>query len=86
MPLTRRALIASALLSPMEARARTGAPTIFDLRPGKLQLAPAPLPQTDVWTINGQVPGPVLRVKQGDEIFVRLINNLRQPAALHWQG
>jgi FtsP/CotA-like multicopper oxidase with cupredoxin domain len=84
MSITRRALIASALLSPIEARARTGEPRIFDLRPGKPQLAPAP--QTDLWTINGQVPGPVLRVKQGEEIFVRLINNLRQPVALHWQG
>jgi len=86
MPLTRRALIASALVSPIGARARTGEPTIFDLRPGKLQLATAPLPQTDLWTINGQVPGPVLRVKQGEDVYVRLINNLRQPAALHWQG
>ncbi len=86
MPITRRTLLASALLSPLEARARTGDPTILDLRPGKLQLGPPPLPQTELWTINGQVPGPVLRVKQGEEVFVRLINNLRQPTALHWQG
>jgi hypothetical protein len=25
-------------------------------------------------------------VKQGDEVFVRLINSLSQPVALHWQG
>ena len=86
MPITRRALIASALLTPIEARARTGEPTVLDLRPGKLQLAIAPIPQTDLWTINGQVPGPLVRVKQGEDVFVRLINNLRQPAALHWQG
>ena len=86
MPITRRALIASALLAPLDARARTGEPTVLDVRPGRLQLAPAPLPQTDLWTINGQVPGPVLRVKQGEEVYVRLINNLRQPIALHWQG
>ena len=86
MPITRRSLIASALLTPLEARARTGEPTVLDVRLGRLQLAPAPLPQTDLWTINGQVPGPVLRVKQGEEVFVRLLNNLRQPVALHWQG
>jgi len=86
MPITRRALIASALLTPIEGQARTGEPTVLDLRPGRLQLAPAPVPQTDLWTINGQVPGPVLRVKQGEDVFVRLINNLRQPVALHWQG
>ena len=86
MPITRRALIASAILTPLDARARSGEPTVLDLRPGKLQLAPAPLPQTDVWTINGQVPGPILRVKQGEDVFVRLTNNLPQPVALHWQG
>ena len=86
MPITRRALIASALLTPLEAQSRTGEPTVLDLRPGKLQLSPAPLPPTDLWTINGQIPGPILRVKQGDDVFVRLINNLPQPVALHWQG
>ena len=86
MPITRRALVASALLTPIQARARTGEPTVLELRPGRVQLAPAPLPQTDLWTINGQVPGPLMRVRQGDEVFVRLINNLPQPVALHWQG
>ena len=86
MPITRRALLASALILPIPARARAGEPTLLDLRPGKLRLAQDPAPLTDVWTINGQVPGPVLRVKQGDEVFVRLINNLSQPVALHWQG
>ncbi len=86
MPLTRRALLASALILPIPARARAGEPTLLDLRPGELRLAPDPAPPTEVWTINGEVPGPVLRVKQGDEVFARLINNLSQPVALHWQG
>ena len=86
MPLTRRALLASALFLPIPARASAGEPTLLDLRPGELRLTPEPALPTDVWTINGQVPGPVLRAKQGDEVFVRLINNLSQPVALHWQG
>jgi len=86
MPLTRRALLASALILPIRARARSLEPTLLDLRAGKLRLAPAPAPPTEVWTINGQVPGPVLRVKQGEEVSSRLINNLSQPVALHWQG
>jgi len=86
MPLTRRALLTSALVLPIPARARSDEPTLLDLRPGKLPLAPAPAPLTEVWTINGQVPGPVVRVKQSDEVFVRLVNNLSQPVALHWQG
>ncbi len=86
MPLTRRALVASALLLPLPAHARTVEPKLLDLRPGKLRLASAPTPETEVWTVNGQVPGPVLRVKRGEEVFVRLVNNLAQPVALHWQG
>ena len=84
MLLTRRALIASALICPIEARAQKAEPMLLDLRPGKLRLVESA--ETDVWTINGGVPGPVLRVKQGEEVSVRLINNLSQPAALHWQG
>ena len=86
MPLTRRALVASALLAPIPARARTAEPAVLDLRPGRLRLMPHPAPETEVWTINGQVPGPVLRVKRGEEVFARLINNLNKPVALHWQG
>ncbi len=84
MPLTRRALIASALLCPIETRADMAEPVLLNLRPGKLSLTEAA--ETEVWTINGGVAGPVLRVKQGEVVFVRLINNLNQPVALHWQG
>jgi FtsP/CotA-like multicopper oxidase with cupredoxin domain len=86
MPLTRRALVASALLAPIPARAGAAEAMVLDVRPGSLRLAPAPKPETAVWSINGTVPGPVLRAKQGEEIFIRLINNLNQKMALHWQG
>jgi FtsP/CotA-like multicopper oxidase with cupredoxin domain len=32
------------------------------------------------------VPGPVLRVKQGDEVWLRLNNNLPQSTTIHWHG
>jgi FtsP/CotA-like multicopper oxidase with cupredoxin domain len=35
---------------------------------------------------GGAVPGPVIRVRRGDEINVRLINDLDEPTALHWHG
>ena len=41
MPITRRALVASALLSPIEARARPPEGVSLDLRPGKLALVEA---------------------------------------------
>jgi FtsP/CotA-like multicopper oxidase with cupredoxin domain len=35
---------------------------------------------------EGATPGPVLRVRRGDEIKVRLINELNEPTAVHWHG
>jgi FtsP/CotA-like multicopper oxidase with cupredoxin domain len=35
---------------------------------------------------NGAVPGPVIRVRRGDEVNVRLVNDLEEPTALHWHG
>lgn len=36
--------------------------------------------------INGQVPGPLLRLREGDEAVIRVTNRLREPTAIHWHG
>lgn len=38
------------------------------------------------WTYNGQLPGPELRVTEGDLVRVTLINQLPVPTAIHWHG
>ena len=40
----------------------------------------------DVWTYNGQVPGPTLRVRVGDTVRATLKNELPQPTTIHWHG
>jgi FtsP/CotA-like multicopper oxidase with cupredoxin domain len=35
---------------------------------------------------DGAVPGPVIRVRRGDEVKVRLVNGLDEPTTLHWHG
>jgi FtsP/CotA-like multicopper oxidase with cupredoxin domain len=35
---------------------------------------------------DGTIPGPTLRLKQGEELAVRLINELDEHAAIHWHG
>jgi FtsP/CotA-like multicopper oxidase with cupredoxin domain len=35
---------------------------------------------------DGIVPGPLLRVRRGDEVKVRLVNGLTEPSAIHWHG
>lgn len=42
--------------------------------------------QTAVWAYNGTVPGPVLRVAQGQEVRVRLRNRIPIGTTLHWHG
>ncbi len=55
----------------------TAAPTTVQQFDGRL---------LDVWAYNGQVPGPVLRVRLGETIEVRLHNRLPQPTTIHWHG
>ena len=38
-------------------------------------------------TVNGQVPAPLLRMRQGDAITIRVTNRLpRAPTSIHWHG
>ena len=41
---------------------------------------------TPIWGYDGLSPGPTLRVKQGEELKVRLVNDLDQPTVIHWHG
>jgi FtsP/CotA-like multicopper oxidase with cupredoxin domain len=41
----------------------------------------------DAWTFGGQVPGPELRVKEGELVEIKLVNNLHEaPVSVHWHG
>ncbi len=58
---------------------------------GPLRVARANLPiwpgySTAVSAINGEVPGPTLRVRRGEEFVARVQNDLGEPLVLHWHG
>jgi len=36
--------------------------------------------------VNGQVPGPLLRWREGDTITLRVVNRLPTPTSIHWHG
>jgi len=38
------------------------------------------------WTYNGQIPGPEIRVREGETIRVILRNDLPEPTTIHWHG
>jgi FtsP/CotA-like multicopper oxidase with cupredoxin domain len=55
----------------------TAQPVLWNL----LEDVPAP-----AWTYNGMVPGPLIRVSEGDQVRINLTNQLEEPTTLHVQG
>jgi CopA family copper-resistance protein len=37
-------------------------------------------------TINGSIPGPTLRMREGDTVTIRVTNKLREATSIHWHG
>jgi FtsP/CotA-like multicopper oxidase with cupredoxin domain len=50
------------------------------------QLLSAENPRTEVWAYNGAIPGPVLRLRQGDRLRVQVQNALAEGTTVHWHG
>jgi FtsP/CotA-like multicopper oxidase with cupredoxin domain len=72
--------------SPLLALAAADGTTTLTARPGMARLAPTDMPQTAIWGYDGGVPGPTLRVRQGDRVRVNFRNQLTQPSTIHWHG
>ena len=58
----------------------------FSLRVGRLRWELAPGEVINAYAYNGQVPGPELRVQEGDSVRVRVTNALTEPTTIHWHG
>jgi CopA family copper-resistance protein len=68
------------------ATSRTLAGTEFDLRIGETPLNFTGSPKVAV-TVNGMVPAPTLRWKEGDTVTLRVANTLDdEDASIHWHG
>ncbi|TAL76674.1 MAG: multicopper oxidase family protein [Beijerinckiaceae bacterium] len=92
MRLDRRAFLSSTivLLGPMTARAATpeageGYRLLAASRAEMALLAP-PKPRTLANGFGGSVPGPLLRYKKGEDIKIRLVNELAQPVTFSCQN
>ncbi len=59
--------------------------TQFDLEIGELPVNFTGVPRTAV-AVNGQLPGPQLRWREGDEVTIRVTNRLAVSTSIHWHG
>jgi FtsP/CotA-like multicopper oxidase with cupredoxin domain len=69
---------------------RPGAAVARDLvlrpAPGSAALFGPDGPRTGVWSYNGRVPGPEIRLSQGARLRVEVGNGLAQDTTVHWHG
>ncbi len=90
---SRRSLLASGLAAAAGAalpwrasRSEAGGQLRLTPRPGVARLFGAGGPQTQVWCYNGAVPGPEIRLGQGERLRVLVENGLPQDTTVHWHG
>jgi FtsP/CotA-like multicopper oxidase with cupredoxin domain len=55
-------------------------------KPAKASLVGAQHPDTPVWAYNGTVPGPEIRVRQGDRLRIIVENALSEDTTVHCHG
>ena len=53
---------------------------------GRASLVGKSHPDTDVWCYNGSVPGPEIRVRQGEPMRITVANRLAEGTTVHWHG
>jgi FtsP/CotA-like multicopper oxidase with cupredoxin domain len=94
LPIKRRSLLvgATALSAALVSNGRARSAAQVEKRvtltaaPGRAPLTGPPHPDTAVWCFNGQVPGPEIRVRQGERVRVRVENRLSEETTVHWHG
>ncbi|MCI1036017.1 copper resistance system multicopper oxidase [Pseudomonas putida] len=72
-----------AVTSPGQPNVLSG--TDFDLYIGELPVNITGAARTAM-AINGSVPGPILRWREGDTVTLRVRNRLKQDTSIHWHG
>jgi len=83
---TRRDMLAGATASLLLPRAAHATPKTLTAKPGTAQLVPGAFDPTPIWGYDGGVPGPELRVRQGDRLTRRFTNALPHASTIHWHG
>jgi hypothetical protein len=59
---------------------------VFELEPGVVRWNILPDVKVEAFAFNAQVPGPRLRVTEGDRIRIKVTNRLPESTTVHWHG
>jgi FtsP/CotA-like multicopper oxidase with cupredoxin domain len=54
--------------------------------PGRAVIARDPYRVTEVWCYSGSVPGPEIRLRQGERLRLTVENRVSQDTSIHWHG
>ena len=57
----------------------------YNLTIDEMPFSPSGKQRTAI-AVNGSVPGPTLRWQEGEEVTIRVTNNLKVDASIHWHG
>lgn len=72
-------------LQPLASRVVDGARE-FELSCEKVRWEVTPGVFVEAFTYNGQVPGPIIRVTEGERVRVKVTNKFDQSTGVHWHG
>jgi YVTN family beta-propeller protein len=70
---------------PLDYRLEDGV-KVFDLRAEPVLWNILDGVTVTAWTYNSTVPGPMIRVTEGDRVRINFTNNLPEPTTIHWHG
>ena len=82
----RRNVAAALALLGVCASVEAGELHKFEMTIEEVDLEVAPGFTTKVWAFNGQVPGPLIHVREGDELEVTVHNLTTMNHTIHWHG
>jgi manganese oxidase len=59
---------------------------VFTLTTSVFRWTILPEVTVDAYGFNGQVPGPTLRLREGDQVRIDVVNHLPETTTVHWHG
>jgi len=75
---------------PPQPATRTGSATVLSGTEFNLEIGETPVDFTGrarmATTVNGSLPAPTLRWREGDTVTLRVRNRLKEPTSIHWHG